>query len=54
MQKYFFDLSITFTVFQFYDTGQYAFMVTVKNIHTAVQYVALYGLAQKGKKTFFS
>jgi len=53
MQKYFFDYSITFTVFQIYDTGQFAFMVSVYNIHAAVQYDALYGLAEKEKAYFF-
>jgi hypothetical protein len=53
MQNYFFDYSITFTVFQFYETGQNAIMVSVGRFYAAVQYAALYGMAEKGKTVFF-
>jgi hypothetical protein len=49
MQKYFFDYSITFTVFQFYDTGQKAFMDAIYRINAAVQYAALHGMAENGE-----
>lgn len=52
MQKYFFDYSITFTVFHFYDTGQNAFMVSHYFIYAAVQYDALYGMAEKAQTAF--
>jgi hypothetical protein len=52
MQKYSFGYSFTFTVFHFYDAAELTFMVAFPGTHSAVQYAAVYGMAEKGKTAF--